>query len=343
MKNQQTQPGGCPSKPQTLIVSLVVLVALSGCGRIDSVHSESGIEASREQLDFAGRLNQDELDRRLLKAKKVEVEGPDGEKAYRLPAPDRIAHFKLAGGRRVSFSWSPITNDVIYEEEANDGDSPLFDTSTSMLERYVTLADDDAPVPAVIVKLEDRLSEAEKARLTAGRELTMMPLDSVEVKDEYQGGLSEQLTDSPNPTAAVTSSCQSATHFADSHCYYLNHNLIAPNRHDAIWCCDENYPGACGYNPNQGNTWWYSLQRSSGAFRKNSYSRAAACSTSVRLVHWFKAWGTWFYLDNRVQIVPENMVYARFVMGGGWYHRRITYNRQSSSGGLRAYSEFSNP
>lgn len=330
---------------QRFSLPLVVLLALCSCTGLHTAakHPAPPFKVP-QQPTFPDQSNRDELDRRLLETERVQILGPNGEKAYSLPAPQRIAHFNLPEGRTVSFLYSAITNDLIYEEEVNDGASPLFDASASMLERYVTLAAKDAPVPSVLIELDNRLSQTDKERLTTGRDVSTMPLESVNVSDEFlKGGLVEQLADSPTAALGVTPSCQNAVHFATTHCYYLNHSLVLRNRHDPIWCCDENYPSACGYNPSQGNTWWFKLTRRSGAWRKNSYSTVAACGTSVFLEHWWKAWGTWWTFDNRDQIVPENKVYYKFVMGGAWYERRITYRRQTESGGFRAYSEFSNP
>ncbi|MCG8460051.1 MAG: hypothetical protein MI919_27530 [Holophagales bacterium] len=287
----------------------------------------------------ASSLGEVELERRLASVELTAVPGPDGGTAYRLPRPERLAHFRVGEGREVSFYHSPITEDVIYDEVAGADEALLFDEPTPILERYLALAGDEAPVPAVLVAREDGLTREQKARLTAGRRLVDVPLGSVEVDP----GVIEEVRASGRAGAKATASCTSATTFANNHCYYLNNSLIAPNRRDPIWCCDENYPGACGYNPSQGNTWWYDLTRSISSFRKNSFSTTAACSTNVLVVHYWKFGGVWYTLGTYDQLVLDDQVRSFFVMGGGWYPRRITYSRTSSSGGLRAYSEFSNP
>lgn len=272
-------------------------------------------------------------------AKQVPLGGADGEVGYVLPAPDELVRFEPSLERQVTFSYSPLTGDVVYDEVAPADEALLFDGSVPLLRHYLALAADDAPVPAILLEKEDRMSSREKQAAMAGRRLTTEPLGLQEVAASLDLGEVGR-----SPTKA-TGSCTSAATFATNHCYYLNNVLIAPNRHDAIWCCDENWPSACGYDPEQGNTLWAELIRESSSARKNSYSATVACGADILVTHWFEFGGVWYTMDNRDVRVFDDQVRGLFVMGGAWYERRIHHDRifGTGSGGLRGYSEFSNP
>ncbi|KYF50415.1 hypothetical protein BE04_26570 [Sorangium cellulosum] len=328
------RPRTC-TRPSILLGAVLAATLLSACGEGSEAFDQTSPDGA--YTPFTGRLTQEEILERIRAAPKTETTTFSGEPAYRLPDPELLARFVFPDGREATFHWSPITNDVVFTAMESDDGAPLYNPRRSMLENYIELAGEDAPVPRAIVELDDMLGEEEREQALSTRNI----VDRLS-EPAHLGRASVAQESALALTSSVTPSCSDAMHFADNHCYYLTNDLVAPNRHDPIWCCDESYPSACGRNPSQGDTMWAKLIRETQQARKNSYSRTAACGASVMVDHYYKAWGEWFLTDVDPLVVPSNTVSSRFRMGGAWWDRKIEHDA-GSGGGLRAYSEFTNP
>lgn len=324
-------------------IGLMTAVALCACGPTDGgapLASES-VAASVEALEELDDEAQAKFDTGLLEIAVPET-APDGSVVWVLPAPEVIAHLTTSDGRTAEFNWSSDTNDLIYVEVVAAGQSPLFSDDVSLLERYLLLAPEGADVPRVLVAHDD---SPDQATLLAGRDI-VAAVPPMTVPPARLAAL---------PVLPATASCGStaAASFAANRCWYLNNNLIAPNRHDPLWCCDENFTPAgdaydtsststgCLDNPASGNSVWTTLIRKNSARRWNSFSSTAACGSSVNIEHsYLDVFGNTHIIDKHIN-AADGQVVTVFYKGGAKRYRKLR-NITLGAGGLRAYSEFTN-
>jgi hypothetical protein len=332
-----------------ILGSAITITAAVGCGvsapgEGTPYGPDIAAEIAQVQAARVARSEADLVELEIELRRHARLQERDGQPVWVLPAAEVVASFTTRDGRSATFEWQRLTDEVAYIERIKDGQAPLFGDDVSLLERYLQLAAEGAPVPRSLAFADE--VAVEKPDLLAGRTL-VESVPPVLLADEDVPG--------PPVTFAVTASCggSGASWFADNHCYYLNSDLIAPNRHDALWCCDENFQSSgdaaehsgtysgCLDNSASGNSVWFTLNRTTTSTRWNSYSRTAACGNDASVWHdYLTPLGDWG--NNHAADLDEDDVLAVFFKGAAKRHRRVHHQRNGDGGGVRAYSEFSN-
>ena len=296
-------------------------LALASCVATAACDFESSDDQDTEAAfyDYQGPLSQEAIEARLAERGEVRL-GEDGTLEGFLPEGVVLAFLETPDGRKVTFTWSSVTNDIEYSEVAAEGSLELFTPDVGILERYIALTTLNSPVPLPLLELDNTIEAREREELVGGRSIGFV-VDATATSKL-------PVVDDDSVVAAATASCQSGTWFRDHHCWFANNGTIPPNFTSPIHACDS---GA-----------WTSLNRSTGnPARKNTHSTAVACGTDVSVTYKHKAFGTWWGLADP-QTIPDDNVHWQTRLSDAFWRRRIEYRRKGGSGFLRAESMFGN-